>query len=209
LHGILETSPNRQVKTPALPSGEPSDAELLRRISGSDHHALDTLYRRYVPRVSRFAQRMLSSPEAIEEVVNDVMYVVWRKAPTFSGSGQASTWIFGIAYRTCLKALGNRTTDEHLPLADAEDLIPGLLDSGMETLELNDWVARLFEQLPPEQRAVLELTYHQELKYSEIAEILGCPENTVKTRMFHARRKIRALMPDVSGDEPAPIEGTP
>lgn len=198
-----QTLPVRLLTVDVVDPADPSDTELLQRIGRQDYPALELLYRRYFPRVSRFACRMLSSPELIEEVVNDVMYVVWRKASTFNGQGQASTWIFGIAYRTCLKVRGGVCGADHLSLDMAEELIPGTTDSGMAALELDDWVTRLFEQLPLEQRAVLELTYHQDLKYSEIAEILGCPENTVKTRMFHARRKIRALMPAANGEAPA------
>jgi RNA polymerase sigma-70 factor (ECF subfamily) len=136
------------------------------------------------------------------------MHVVWRKASTFDPQGQVSTWILGIAYRICLKAQANTLSGEHLPLDEAEDLIPGTDDRTLAALELDDWVGHLFEQLPLEQRAVLELTYHQDLKYSEIAEILGCPENTVKTRVFHARKKIRALMPDAHGEAVARLGGT-
>jgi RNA polymerase sigma-70 factor (ECF subfamily) len=185
-----------------------SDAILLRSVAEGNHQAFETFYGRYFPRVFHFAQRMLSSRESIEEVVNDVMHVVWRKASTFNGEGQVSTWIFGIAYRTCLTTLRNRSPGEHLTLDDAEDLIPGVSDSGLDALELDDWVACLFDQLPVEQRAVLELTYHQDLKYSEIAAILGCPENTVKTRMFHARKKIKALMPSARAQAPARREVT-
>lgn len=208
LPGMLHARPNQQVKTSTRDTRSPDDVALLARIGDSDSEAMEVLYRRYFPRVARFAERMLSSPEVIEEVVNDVMYVIWRKASTFNGQGQVSTWIFGIAYRICLKARGNLPSDAHVPLEEAEDLIPGTADRGLVAFELDDWVGHLFDQLPLEQRAVLELTYHHDLKYGEIAEILGCPENTVKTRVFHARKKIRALMPDANGEAAARLEGT-
>jgi RNA polymerase sigma-70 factor (ECF subfamily) len=199
--GDVAGEQSERISKPAF--ADLTDAELLQRVGARDHRAFEALYRRFFPRVSRFAQRMLWSREAIEEIVNDVMHVVWRKASKFDERGRVSTWVLGIAYRTCLKHLGDRAPGEHLALDDAEDLIPGVSDSGLDELEHDDWVESLFGQLPLQQRAVLELTYHQDLKYGEIAEILGCPENTVKTRMFHARRKMKALMPRCGEENPA------
>lgn len=206
LNGIMENLMSRALATSRRRSSEPGDGELLRRIACSDAAAMELLYRRYFPRVFRFAQRMVSSPELVEEIVNDVMYVVWRRASTFNGQGQVSTWIFGITYRTCLKQRGSLRQDDHLSIDEAGDLVPGVIDSAMEALESHDWVSQLFAQLPPDQRAVLELTYQQDMNYREIAGILGCPENTVKTRMFHARRKIRVLIQDTEGDVPTGTE---
>ncbi len=177
-------------------SGEVTEEELIARICGSDHAAFEDLYKRYYQRLFRFCYRITRSVDSIEEIINDVMYVVWKKAPTFHAGTRLSTWIFGIAYKKCLKCVSERMQVEHLEIEDAEEFIPGVLDKGLENLEIEDWIVVAFSALPADQRAVLELTYHQELHYSEIAEIMDCPENTVKTRMFHARKKIKALFPD-------------
>ncbi len=207
MYGLLENRLPRPLVEAGRGSEELSDGELLERIARVDADAMELLYRRYLPRISRFAQRMVSSPEMVEEIVNDVMYVVWRKASTFNGRGQPSTWIFGIAYRICLKQRGSLSADEHLSMDEAEDQLPGVSDGAMNALEADDWIRHLFAQLPPEQRAVLELTYHQDMNYRTIADILGCPENTVKTRMFHARKKIRALLQNSDCTDTMRMEG--
>jgi RNA polymerase sigma-70 factor (ECF subfamily) len=184
------------------------DAELIARICAADEAALEILYKRYYPKLFRFSLRMTRRLDCVEEVINDVMYVVWKKSPSFRPDTRASTWIFGIAYNKCLKALEEKAQGEHLEWEDAEALLPGVCDSGLKNLEIEDWVAVAFGKLPADQRAVLELAYHQGLHYQEIAQIMDCPENTVKTRMFHARKKIKALYPDLLADLNADSLGT-
>ena len=179
------------------PSGEPSDNQLIVLVCEADTAAFELLYKRYYPRLFRFAFRMTRQLDQIEEIINDVMYVVWKKAASFQLETRASTWIFGIAYKKCLKSIAERMTVEHIELEDAVDLIPGIQDSGLQNLELEDWISVAFSKLPADQRAVLDLAYHQGLHYSEIAQIMDCPENTVKTRMFNARKKIKTLYPDL------------
>ncbi len=190
-------------------SGEPSDNDLILRICSADEVALETLYKRYYPRLFRFVFRVTRHLDQIEEIINDVMYVVWTRASSFQPEARASTWIFGIAYKKCLKSMSGRLPGEHLELEDAIDLIPGVQDSGLQNLELEDWVSVAFGKLPADQRTVLELTYHQGLHYGEIAQIMDCPENTVKTRMFNARKKLKSLFPDFLPESSADNRGNP
>jgi len=190
----------RDWKSPPMPqvaSAKASDADLIARICNADTAAFETLYKRYYPKLFRFSFRVTRHLDQVEEIINDVMFVVWNKAQTYQPEARASTWIFGIAYKKCLKSMASHSQAEHLELEDAENLIPGVQDSGLQNLEIEDWISVAFSKLPPDQRAVLELTYHQGMQYQEIAEIMECPENTVKTRMFHARKKIRILFPDL------------
>jgi RNA polymerase sigma factor (sigma-70 family) len=177
--------------------GDTEDAELIRRICLSDRIAFETLYRKYYQRVFRFSYRMTRHLDQVEEIINDVMFVVWNKAASFTHEAKVSTWILGIAYKKCLKAISERSNFEHLVLDDVEDLIPGVRDQGLTQVELDDWLVTALGKLPADQRAVLELTYHQGMSYAEISELMECPENTVKTRMFHARKKIQSMMPDL------------
>jgi len=200
--------PNRSMRKESAPvadaaSAEISDTALIARICAADPAAFETLYKRYYPKLFRFSLRMTRRLDQVEEIINDVMYVVWKKASSFQPETRASTWIFGIAYKKCLKSMAERAQAEHLELSDAEALIPGVHDRGLKDVELEDWVAVAFGHLPPDQRAVLELAYHHGLHYQEIAQIMDCPENTVKTRMFHARKKIKALYPDLLADTTA------
>jgi RNA polymerase sigma-70 factor (ECF subfamily) len=182
---------------PKTASAETGDAELIARICDGDNEAFEILYKRYYPRLFRFSWRVTRRLDQVEEIINDTLYVVWKRAASFRPESRASTWIFGIAYKKCLKANAQRPQGEHLELEEAAELLPGVQDSGLKNLELEDWVAVAFSKLPHDQRAVLELAYHHGLHYLEIAEIMDCPENTVKTRMFHARKKIQSLFPDL------------
>jgi RNA polymerase sigma factor (sigma-70 family) len=201
---MLDHSKQREPKMmPTACPSEPSDTALILRIRASDTAAFEALYKRYYPKLFRFAFRVTRQVDQLEEIINDVMYVVWKKASTFHPESRASTWIFGIAYNKCMKSLSGRLPGEHLELEDAEGLIPGVQDSGLQSLELEDWISVAFSKLTEDQRAVLELTYHYGLNYGEIARIMDCPENTVKTRMFNARKKIKALFPDFVAESSA------
>ena len=193
---------------PAASPGELGDNELIKRVCAADTGAFEALYKRYYPRLFRFAFRVTRQLDPIEEIINDVMYVVWKRADSFHPESRASTWIFGIAYKKCLKSMSERLPGEHLELEDAADLIPGIQDSGLQNLEAEDFISVAFGKLPADQRAVLELTYYHGLHYGEIAQIMDCPENTVKTRMFNARKKIKALFPDFLPESGAGHKGS-
>ena len=77
---------------------------------------------------------------------------------------------------------------------EEDNEIFGKFDSGLKQLELDNWLEFAFDELSPEHRAVIELTYYQGMHYSEIAELMACPENTVKTRMYHARKKLASIL---------------
>lgn len=190
----------------ALASDDESEAALIERIRRQEQPAFEILYHRYYQRLARFIYRTTGCSESLEELINDTMYVVWCKAETFNGSAKPSTWIFGIAYNKALKSLKDRYRQQ--PEYDSE-LMETLenqfttdLPSATDKLESAEWFARAFAQLPPEQRATIELTYYQDMSYQEIAELMQCSENTVKTRMFHARKKLQTILPQLAGVEP-------
>ena len=90
------------------------EADLLRRISQADAEALEALYRVYYPRLLRFIYRVTHRLDQIEELINDVMLVVWQKAGTYDHTCRPSTWIFGIAYKKSLKALQQSQRSMHI-----------------------------------------------------------------------------------------------
>jgi RNA polymerase sigma-70 factor (ECF subfamily) len=186
-------------------SGNESDAPLLERIAAGDHAALHELYLAYYHRVLRFVMRITGSLELAQEGVNDVMLTVWQSSTSFERRSSVSTWIMGIAYHKALKLLDakNRWSSRFgSNIEDFEDR-PELGVEPSEHDDLRDALDRALGELSPEQRAVVELTYFHGCSYEEIARIAGCPVNTVKTRMFHARAKLRRLLPALTGDEPA------
>jgi RNA polymerase sigma-70 factor (ECF subfamily) len=130
----------------------------------------------------------------VEEVLNDTMLAVWNRPDRFNGASKLSTWVFAIAYRKALNAL--RRQDEPVEDKGAADRpAPG----GGPERELADRQAQAalmgaLEILSPDHRAVVDLTYYHDMGYREIAEIMACPVDTVKTRMFHARRHLKRIL---------------
>ena len=183
----------------ALVAGQ-REVALVGRVASGDGAAFEALYRCFYPRLRRFLERMTRRPQLVEEILNDTMLVVWRKAHTYNLRSKVSTWIFAIAFRKALKAL--KRLDDPVD-ADPDDYAspdgPGP-DSELMQQELRALLSHAMSSLSVEQRAVVELTYYQGCAYREIAAIMGCPVDTVKTRMFHARRKLKALLADCMED---------
>ncbi|MBO0749897.1 MAG: sigma-70 family RNA polymerase sigma factor [Porphyrobacter sp.] len=163
-------------------------------VGRGDRPSFEALYRLYHPRLTRFLLRLVRRPQLVEEALNDTMMVVWQRPDSFHGNSKLSTWIFAIAYRKAMKALG-RFDD---PREDAEGVEQVSEEPGPEedsaAFRRRDLLARAMDELSPAHRAVVDLTYYHELDYNEIARIVGCPVGTVKTRMFHARRELRSLI---------------
>lgn len=169
--------------------------ECIRQIARGDRRAFERLYREYAPRVFRFAFRMIHDRTKAEEVTNDVMLEVWKGAERFEGRSTPSTWILGIARHRTLNAVRGKTL--HLTAlddaAEVADEAPAP-EAGIDQLAVTQRLRVALAQLPPEQREVVEMTYLEGMSYKQIAEIAHCPENTVKTRMFHAKRKLEPLL---------------
>lgn len=186
--------PGVQPKAAVERHGAPRDVELLERIKARDVHAFERLYRIYQPRLARFVTNLIHRPELVEEVLDDTMIAVWNTAGNFRGASRVSTWIFGIAYRQAMKA--RRRWD--MPVEQEPDLEQASLEDGPDEVlhQSRRHVAlrTAMEELTVDHRAVLDLTYFHGLGYREIAEIVGCPVDTVKTRMFHARRKLKRVL---------------
>ena len=182
--------------TPATAVTDAHEAMLIRRIGDKDRDALTELYAIYHRRLARFLGRFIRQYEVVQEIVNDTLFIVWQQAAQFRGKSRVSTWIMGIAYRRALRALRQAAT--HPPTqAFVDDTAPG--SDAIEQTEQRELLGRALDTLPLEQRMVLELTYYLGHSCEEIAAIVECPVNTVKTRMFHARRKLKALLPRLSG----------
>ncbi|MFO7286007.1 MAG: sigma-70 family RNA polymerase sigma factor [Gammaproteobacteria bacterium] len=179
-----------------------ADAELLGRIRDADREALHALYRKYYHPLLRFTYRLTGQLEIAQETVNDVMLVVWRDAASFEGRSKVATWIMGIAYRKAMKRVrcARLWSVRYItPIDERIERFPSE-EAPTERVELEDLLDRALEALSAEQRAVVELTYFFGCSYDEIAKIVGCPVNTVKTRMFHARAKLKSLLPRLGKD---------
>lgn len=175
-------------------STEERERALLARIAAHDSAAMKELYLLYHRRLARFLMRLTTRYELAEEIINDTFWVIWQHAGDFRGASRVSTWILGITYRRGLKTLRYAGP----PPADI-DAAAEAGDEPTKREELNEWVDLALQRLPLEQRTVIELAYHVGHSCEEIASIMQCPVNTVKTRMFHARRKLRTLLTTLAG----------
>ena len=182
---------------PAAPGGAHDDAEdrrLVALVCAQELAAFEALYRRYHPRLCRFLHRMLRPEHLVEEVLNDTLYVVWNQADRYNGTCKVSTWVFAIAYRKALKAIGRHDEpmpdahEDDSPVADAAERP----EARMSLAQARAAIDAALRTLSPDQRAAVELTYFHGFSYPEIAQIVECPTDTVKTRMFHARKRLKA-----------------
>ncbi|NML87482.1 sigma-70 family RNA polymerase sigma factor [Sphingobium sp. TB-6] len=176
------------------------DLYLLARVKRRDLKAFEALYRHYQPRLARFLTNILRRPHLVEEVLDDTLLVLWDRPDSFSGRSKLSTWLFTIGWRKAMKAL--RKQDDPVEDRFIEERINP--DRSPEQCAGDNRIRAALLQalanLSPEQRAVVDLSYFHEIGYRDIAEIMDCPVDTVKTRMFHARRHLRRALPGDFGD---------
>lgn len=177
------------------------ERDLISKTAAGNEQAFEQLYQIYFGRLFQFVLRTTRRQDCIDEIINDVMYVVWKKASTYDQVCRPSTWILGIAYLKSLKSAEQSRIreDRSVELNSELDYFPDSDAQWVSQLETNNWLEVAFGELSTEQRAVVELTYYQGLHYSEIAEIMQCPENTVKTRMFYARKILAKVLPNLNG----------
>jgi len=160
------------------------DGALLARVARGDGAAFRELYDRFADRVFRYALTLLRNRHLAEDVLQETMIAVWEGAGTFAGRSQISTWILGIARNQAYRMLrgeakGERMANEPLVFPDPTPVV-----------EREERVQKAVAALPPEQREVVFLAFYERLPYEEIARVQGVPEGTVKSRMFHAKKRL-------------------
>jgi RNA polymerase sigma-70 factor (ECF subfamily) len=190
----------REMHTPA---GETDtfDAEaVMRNVAAGDSHALELLYNRYGRLVYGLALKILADPEHAEEIVQEAFWRVWTRSATFqTRSGQFTPWLFGITRNLCIDELRRRQSRPRVVpnTADAPEL--GTIVDTYQNVEHQTWenerrrlIVAAMNDLPDDQREVVELAYFAGLSQREVAERLGSPLGTVKTRMRLALQKLKS-----------------
>ncbi len=205
-------SPDRDL--PVADASSPDqqqDLELIRAVALRDRLAFERLYYRHAGRLGRYLMRFLRQREAVEEALNDVMLVVWQNAARFDpAASRVSTWLFGIAHNKALKALASAKSrsmevamepvevDAADPQYEGPDTVeradPSDPERAVASKQLADVLGRALEELTPEHRMVVELAFGEDCSYQEIATITSAPVNTVKTRMFYARKRLGEIL---------------
>ena len=170
------------------------DLALLGRIASGDKMAISSLHGRYATRLFRFMVGIVKSEAIAEELTNEVFLEVWRNASKFNAQAKVSTWMFTIGRNRAISHLRKR---KESPLdEDYASQIPDDADGSETTMAKKGKAALMrecIERLPQAMREVVDLVYYQELSVAECAEVMGIPDNTVKTRMFHARKKLSEM----------------
>ena len=180
---------------PATLSPHVSDDALILGIARGDRRAMEVLYSRHRVRVYRFSLRITGNTALAEDIVSEVFFDVWRQADGFKSNSQVSTWLLAITRNKALSGL-RRHVDQ--PLEDDKvAMIEDLADDPevvVQNKERSAIMQKCLSQLSAAQREVLDLVYYHEKKVEEVAQIIGVPASTVKTRMFYARRRMGELL---------------
>ena len=171
-----------------------SDENLIARLKGGDRLALQTLYARHNVKVFRFVLRLVRDEAAAEDVVSEVFIDLWRNPDSFEGRSQVATWLLGIARNKAWSLLRKKKEGE------IDDDAMGAIEDDSDDPEIvaqkkskSDLLRVCLEKLSAEHREVIDLVYYHDKSVEEVATIVGVPEGTVKTRMFHARKKLSEI----------------
>lgn len=180
---------------------EIQDSELLKRIANRDRKAIQVLFTRHQLPVFRFLTRLVKNESVAEELVNETFMEVWRGANKFEGRSKPSTWIFAIARYKALSVLRKRSDEEM-----DENAVTKIVDQSdnpeITTMKGNkaDKLRQCLELLSTEHREVVDLVYYHEKSIDEISTIIGVAAGTVKTRLFHARKRLSGILKNAGID---------
>lgn len=173
-----------------------ADRELLEAIARGDQGAFQRLYARHSVRIFRFLMRLVQNKATAEEFVNEVFMEIWQHAGRYEGRSSPTTWMMAIAHNKAVSGLRKRREATGVDEAAMAE-VPDLDDDPEETTQKQDKgriMRTCIARLSPDHREILDLVYYQEMSVGEAADVLGIPENTVKTRMFYARKKLSELL---------------
>src|ERR1700744_3432674 len=172
-----------------------TDEVLIGRIASGDRLAMQVLFARHHVRVYRFVLRLIRDESTAEDLISEVFLDGWRQAGKFEGRSAVSTWLLAITRFKALSAL-RRRKDAELD-DEAAKAIEDTSDDPEVTVQKKDTSGALrkcLTALSAEHREIVDLVYYHEKSVEEVAEIVGIPEKTVKTRLFYARKKLAELL---------------
>lgn len=172
----------------------PDDA-LIASIGAGDRRAMELLFARHNVAIYHFIWRLTGNASLAEEIVSEVFLAVWRGADKFKAKSQVSTWLLAIARHKALAAL-RRRADAQLDDETAVTLVDGADDPETTAQHRNRSaiLQKCLNALPSSHREIIDLVYYHEKTVVEVAQIVGIPEGTVKTRMLHARLRMAELL---------------
>ncbi|CAD0186759.1 Sigma-K factor [Ruegeria sp. THAF57] len=161
---------------------------LLQAVAGGDKTALAGLYRALEKPVYRFIASKMNDPFEAGDILHEVFMEVWRSAGKFEGRSAVKTWVFGIAYRKTMDHFR-----KHKRISPSDDL-PEQVDEGPDAVaclaaaQEAEHLRFCLEGLKADHRSAIELAFYEDMSYGEISRVVDAPENTIKTRIFHAKK---------------------
>ncbi|NPA95215.1 MAG: sigma-70 family RNA polymerase sigma factor [Thermodesulfobacteria bacterium] len=162
---------------------------LIRRVALKDREAFSLLYKEINKRVYFYILGLVKDETAAQDILADTFIEIWKSAAKFQGRSKAITWILGIARNLSFKFLKkNRTFDD---IDDHYELKSNEAESFVDKFANIELVKKGLERLSPKHREVLHLVFFEELPYEEISNLLKIPLNTVKTRVYHAKKALK------------------
>ena len=177
------------------------DAALIERIALGDRNAMLVLFTGHQVRVFRFILRMIGDKTIAEDLTSEVFLDVWRQAGQFEGRSTVSTWMLAMARYKALAARRRRTEDQL-----DEEVVEAIEDEGddpevaVQKKDRSEILRRCLGKLSADHREIVDLVYYHEKSVDEAAHILSIPQNTVKTRLFHARKRLSAIAAEAGLD---------
>ena len=176
----------------------PQVLRLLGRIEQQDEGAFRELYCAFSRKLYAYVLRQLSDPAQAEEIVADTLYEVWKAPAKFRGESQFSTWLIGIARTKVLMHWRGRKPDaDHDDVADLAEQLPSDAPGAFELMadqQRSDGVRQCVDKLGADHRECVHLVFYQGMALADVARIQQIPEGTVKTRLFHARQKLKQCL---------------
>ncbi len=164
------------------------DVILLSRIANGEQQAMKTFYDRHSGAIYQFAKSWLSDPHEASDIMHETMLSVWRSAGHFEQRSQVKSWIFSIARNKAIdrnrKSARVKYTDVDVEIPDDTPDAQEMVNAMQNAKQLRECISKLSDT----HRSVIHLAFFEDLPYSEIAEIEGCPLGTIKTRILHAKR---------------------
>ena len=165
---------------------------LVEQVAAGDSTAFRQLYDLSYGRVARYLQKVVSDTSLIDDILVQTYTVAWQKSDTFKGDGRITTWLIGIARNIMFREF--KRTKKYVPFEEEHGAAETQSQFQVEVKSTNAALKAALQTLKVKHREILELVFYQEFSYVEVAELIGIPENTVKTRVFHAKQALKDVL---------------
>jgi RNA polymerase sigma-70 factor, ECF subfamily len=201
MHNLAPATDRKSSIQPGAAMCAAHDAALIARIAKGDRDAMLVLFTAHNVRVFRFILRFIGDRALAEDLTSEVFLDVWRQAGQFEGRSTVSTWMLAMARYKALASRRRRTEDQlDDEVVDAIEDEADDPEAAAQKKDRSEILRRCLGKLSPHHRQIVDLVYYHEKSVDEAALILAIPENTVKTRLFHARKRLSALASEAGLD---------